>query len=154
MQKLGAVGFSLGSSAIIHAFSNFRVPDLKAVVLEGVFASSFHVGEKELLNRYGKILGRFIGYAFFTVGAQLCSLGRFRHSQPVKHVDKISPTPLMIIRGDNDPLVYAESAQAVIEAAKKPLEIWKTPAGGHTRAYKVYPEEYIKRVLGFLDSHV
>ena len=31
VQRLGAVGFSLGASAIVHAFANSRAPDLKAV---------------------------------------------------------------------------------------------------------------------------
>lgn len=149
-EKLAAVGFSLGAVATIYAAEK---QVFKAVVLEGVFSSSYDMGEALLNKRVGERLTRFFGYAFFWVGTAIWSLGKFEHSHPVEHIGKVSPTPKLIIRGKNDERVPVRSAKQMLDAASEPKEIW-IHGSGHTAAYNSYPEEYEKRVLGFLDSHV
>ena len=37
------------------------------------------------------------------------------------------------------------------EAASEPVELWGLPEGRHTAAIREQPEEYERRVVGFLD---
>jgi dipeptidyl aminopeptidase/acylaminoacyl peptidase len=148
--KLAVVGFSYGSTAAIYAATS---QIFKAVVLEGVFASSYDMGESFLLRSVGRRLTRLFGYLFFWVGAMIWTLGKFKHSYPADVIGDVSPTPVMLIRGEEDATVPSESAQKVLDAAKEPKEIWVHPSG-HTWAFDSFPEEYEKRVLGFLDSYL
>jgi fermentation-respiration switch protein FrsA (DUF1100 family) len=151
---LAAVGHSLGSGGIVYAYAGSNRPAFRAVVLEGVFSESYDVGRYMLTNRFGPLIGYLIGVSVFTVGAKLWTMGRFRHSRPIDFADRISPTPLMIIRGVNDQMVPEASARDFIEKAKMPKVVWIHPQGRHTDAYKVYPEEYKSRVLGFLNEYL
>lgn len=149
-EKLAAVGFSLGAAATIYAAES---QIFKAVVLEGVFASSYDMGEAILAKRVGTRLTVLFGYAVFWVGTAIWSLGKFRHSYPVEHIEKVSPTPVMIIRGENDRTVPAHSAKKMLDAAREPKETW-IHSSGHTWSYDSFPEEYERRVLTFLNAHL
>jgi len=148
--KIGAVGFSLGAISIIYAA---KTQLFKAVVLEGVFSNSYDMGEAILLSKVGKKLTKFIGYAFFWVGAMVWTLGKYKHTSPVDHIGQVSPTPILLIRGNNDQTVPAYSAEKMINALREPKEIWVHDSG-HTWAFDAYPTEYKKRVLGFINKYV
>jgi esterase/lipase len=151
-EKIGAIGFSLGTGAIIYAVAYEKRPIFKEIILEGVYADSHDVGEFMLINNFGNIFGKFIGHAIFTVGTELWTLGKFKHSRPVDFISKISNTQLMIIRGENDQMVPDFSARKIINGAKIPKTIWITSQSKHMNAYMVYPNEYRSRVVGFLNS--
>jgi fermentation-respiration switch protein FrsA (DUF1100 family) len=108
------------------------------------------VGKSLLYRKYGRILGAIVAEGFFTVGAFLASLGRFRDAYPVRQLASIAGIPLLIIRGQNDHMVPEASAIAFIEAAPGPKEVWYTKKGGHYNTAVEYPEEYKARVIGFL----
>lgn len=148
--RIGFVGFSLGAISGIYAAEK---QVFKAVVLEGVFSKSYEMGEAILIDRVGERFTKLFGYAFFWVGAMVWTLGRFKHSSPIDHIGKISPTPILIIRGEHDKTVPAYSAQKMIAAANMPKEIW-IHKGGHTKSFTTYPEEYEKRVLSFLNKYL
>jgi uncharacterized protein len=150
INRIGAVGFSLGAIAVIYA----SVKQLfKAVVVEGVFADSFDIGEDILINRVGKKMTKFVGYTIFWVGAMIWTLGRYKHSHPVNFISQISPTPVLLIRGENDETVPKHSAERMINALKEPKEIW-IHQGGHTKSFHEYPEMYKDIVLKFLNKHI
>jgi uncharacterized protein len=150
VEKLGAIGFSLGASAAIYAGVT---QVFKALVLEGVFADSYDVGEEILIRRFGRNMARIIGYGFFWVGTMIWTLGQYRHARPVEFIAKVSPTPVMIIRGTDDERAPSHSAQLILEAVKQPSEIW-IHKSGHTQAYTRYPKEYRQRVLDFLNTYL
>lgn len=153
LNKLGAIGFSLGSSGLIYAEAKSKTPLFKALVLEGAFADSYDVGLYMVQVKIGKVLSLAIGWFIFTVGTQLWTLGKFHHSRPADLIGRIS-TPIMIIRGQNDHISPEFSAKRLIEAVKEPKEIWITPQGGHTTTLDVYPEAYEKRVIGFFTQYL
>ena len=140
--KLGVVGFSLGTGTAIFAAALSDKPIFKAMILEGAFATSFDVGETILVNCFGKVVGKFVGRAFFTLGTQIWSLGKFKHADTAQTIAKIKGVPIMIIRGKNDALVPPESAEKLIKAANEPVEVWIHEQGRHTKAYSTYPTEY------------
>jgi fermentation-respiration switch protein FrsA (DUF1100 family) len=144
------VGFSLGASAIIYAAVN---QVFKAIVLEGIFATSYDVGFEVLSQKFGKFIARLIGDGIFTFGSLIWTLGKFWHSSPIDYIDKVSPTPVMVIRGDSDERVPSESINRFSEKIKEPKEFW-VHSGRHTNSYNQYPEEYKRRVVGFLNKYI
>lgn len=51
--------------------------------------------------------------------------------RPVEVVAGVSPTPLLIVHGDEDETVPVEEAHLLYEAAKEPKELFIVPGGGH-----------------------
>ncbi len=153
-EKIAVLGFSLGTGTAIYATAYTPNPVFKAIILEGAFANSYDVGETILISRFGFILGKLIGHAFFTFGTQIWSLGRFNHSNTAETIAKIKNIPILIIRGENDALVPQKSADKLISSANPPVEVWTHALGHHTRAYETYPKEYEKRVLTFLNKYL
>ncbi|OFW59325.1 MAG: hypothetical protein A2W01_00825 [Candidatus Solincola sediminis] len=51
--------------------------------------------------------------------------------RPLDYIEKVSPTPLLIIHGDQDEVVPAEEAGRLYEAARDPKELFTVAGGGH-----------------------
>ncbi|MBC7246849.1 MAG: alpha/beta fold hydrolase [Actinobacteria bacterium] len=51
--------------------------------------------------------------------------------RPVEVVARISPTPLLIVHGDDDDTVPVTEARLLYEAAREPKELFIVPGGGH-----------------------
>jgi pimeloyl-ACP methyl ester carboxylesterase len=159
-KKIGVLAFSLGTGAAIYAATLSKNFKFKFIVLEGVFYKSFDVGGKLLNNIFGSIIGRIIGYLFFTVGVQIWSLGKFRHSEAGKKIKEIFDIPILIIRGDNDKMVPAESANRFISNMNSNCEIWFHSKGlpeddlGHVNSIRLYPDEYKFKVLSFIRKNI
>ena len=100
-------------------------PTFKAIIFEGPFGNSYDVGKFLLQKVVGELFAYVIGYAIFWVGAMIWSLGKYKHSNPAKYIDKISPVPLLIIRGEKDEMVPYFSAMQIINNALPPKEVWR-----------------------------
>jgi len=160
MLRMGAVSFSLGTGTIVATAANQKEPLFKAIVLEGIFSSSYDVGEKILKNQFGSFGGKVVEYLFFNVGVKFWSLGKFQHFKSSQKVKQIDDTPIFIVRGNNDELVPKKSATKFISSVKNLKEVWihseSLPEDelGHVSSIKLYPNEYKKRVVGFLDANI
>jgi fermentation-respiration switch protein FrsA (DUF1100 family) len=122
-------------------------------VLEGVASSSYDVGFELLASKFGNVFAYIIGNGIFKVGSSIWTLGKFRHSSPIDCIGEVSPTPVMIIRGEDDERVPSKSFVRFMEKVKEPKVIW-VHAGHHTASYNQYPEEYGDKVLGFLNKYL
>jgi hypothetical protein len=154
IDKLGALGFSLGSGGLVYAAASSEKSIFKAIVLEGAYANSYDTGLFMLQNRFGKIVGYLIGVMFFTIGTKIMSLGKFYHSKPYKYIGDIKNTPIMIVRGENDYMVPKYSSERLINAITTTKYIWINEGGNHTDSFVIYPEEYKARVLEFLNKYL
>jgi fermentation-respiration switch protein FrsA (DUF1100 family) len=85
------------------------------------------------------------------VGASLRLGANLFRYEPVFWIGKIAPRPLMIIHGDLDQ--YCPDFEDLLAAAQ-PTEVWRLPDVGHVQASQVYPDEYRRRVIDFLDRHL
>lgn len=71
---------------------------------------------------------------------------------PLENVAKISPIPLLIIHGDQDPVVPLHHGEALFAAAREPKEMWVVPGGGHIAAllrpaYQARLAAYLERIF-------
>lgn len=58
-------------------------------------------------------------------------LDGFKTISPIKHIDKISPRPILLIHGDNDETVPVEHAVRLFDKAGTPKEMTKLAGAGH-----------------------
>lgn len=151
VDKLVALGISLGGASIMYA-SPFE-GKLKGIIWEGPWAFDECMTGYMAENRFGLILGVLIKSAL-ALGAALWAGGKPNHGYPVKYIHKISPTPILFIRGNNDLTVPDVCAKAIIDACPEPKETWFHNEGGHRKAIQYYPEEYQKRVISFFDKYL
>lgn len=70
------------------------------------------------------------------------------------HVEEISPTPLLVIHGTQDPVIGYEMGQRLFEQAKEPKEFVTVPNGGHGNIYYIDNGIYRQDLLRFLDKNL
>ena len=63
---------------------------------------------------------------------------------PHEAVERIAPTPLLIVHGDADAFFPLEHAHQLFEAAREPKELWIEPGYGH--AESAATPDLIKRI--------
>ena len=149
VRRIALVGFSLG--AMVSILSAPVCPQADAVVADGAPArirSALTVWglEHHLPLWFASLL------AWMAVcGASLRLGANLFHYEPVRWIGQIAPRPLMIVHGDLDQ--YCPDFQDLLAAAH-PTELWRVPDVGHVQASQVYPEEYRRRVVAFLDRHL
>lgn len=75
--------------------------------------------------------------------------------RPELAVARLTSGHLLVIHGDQDSAVPVGHARRLEQAAHPgSAEIWIVPGTGHIQAYAQRPEEYIDRVVAFLDAHL
>jgi len=133
-------GKSLGGAVAVYMVANSPLKNhVKALVLESTF-SSYRMIARE------KISGSIVGWPF---QYPLSFLVNDRYS-PVKYIGKISPIPVLILHGTEDPIVPVEQGRALFEAAREPKQYWELPGLGHVKSWT--DEATRKRLLAYLAS--
>lgn len=131
-------GKSLGGAVAVYTVANSPERDrVKAVVLESVF-SSYRMIARE------KIAGSIVGWPF---QYPLSFLVSDRYS-PADHIKKISPIPVLILHGREDPIVPAGHGRLLFAAAREPKQYWELPGLGHVKSWT--DESTRKRLLSYL----
>jgi fermentation-respiration switch protein FrsA (DUF1100 family) len=54
---------------------------------------------------------------------------------PIKFIGRVSPVPLVIIQGTEDPVVPSSHGKKLFESAGEPKEFWEASAPGHIRSF-------------------
>lgn len=118
-------GQSLGGNIALYTASQNqgKIP-MCLVAVESTFKSYKKVGQRLLAGRWWTWPLQWI--PFVTVGESYSATDR---------IDKISPTPLLVIHGDADRVVPIANGEDVFKAAQDPKEFWKVPQGLHIRAF-------------------
>lgn len=119
-------GQSLGGSAAIYAVAHEpRRERLGAVVTEGAFSSYKRIA-REKLNQL------WLTWPFQYPFSWLLFSDRYA---AVDSVAQVAPVPLLIVNGENDPVVSPSHARRLYDAARGPRELWIVPGGGHVDAF-------------------
>ncbi len=146
-QRIGMLGESMGAVAAIRAAA--RLPDIKAVVV----ASPYPTIEEGISNVW-----RGTGWPAFPFVPLQTLFGRWQTGldladlRPLDEVAAISPRPILILAGGQDPITGPDAGQRYYAAAGEPKELWFEPNLGHLDFLQVYPAEYERRVVSFFDK--
>lgn len=149
--RLGVVGMSMGGEeAIGAAGADARV---RAVVAEG--ATHRVADDKAYLSAYGwrGDLQRRIDWGTYAVAELLSPAprpGTLGEAVAGSQADGTPTSFLLVTAGEVE--TEGLAADLLEEAAPSAVETWTVPGAGHTGGLRTEPEDWARRVLGFLDA--
>ena len=152
VRRVGLLGFSMGAVVAMAAAGD--LPNVAAVVADCGFAElqsvvAFGARARGVPAFLSGIVGWLVVLlASLRLGAPLWT------SDPIRHVGRISPRPLLLIQAGRDAYVPAGDALRLYAAAGEPKELWSVPEAEHRAVDRVRKEEYMERVLGFFDRRL
>lgn len=145
--RVGVIGTSMGAVASILAAA--RDPAIDVVIAENPYSSATDVlGDADLFDRLPRWYRQLV--AFF---ARL-EFDVLDEPDAIDVVDRISPRPLLLMHGTEDRAVAVWQSEALFQKAGDPKELWILEGAEHTGLVNRAPEEYERRVVGFLDRHL
>jgi fermentation-respiration switch protein FrsA (DUF1100 family) len=152
---VGLLGFSMGGAVALRVAADDDTGLVKAVVSDGGFAhlrsaiAGFFVADLGLPPGVGRLLGRFAVWAAgLRVGVPLSE------ADPLPHVARVAPRPILFIHGAHDPFAPLADQDALFDAARQPKTLWRVSDAGHRNADTLHPAEYQQRVVGFFKQHL
>jgi pimeloyl-ACP methyl ester carboxylesterase len=147
-ERLGLLGFSMGGVVAILTAPGFE--SVRAVVVDGVFGRITEPivgwGARRGLPAW---LGRFLGWLTVATTSLRLRVNLFRE-QPIHWAGKMR-APVFIIHAAEDRYVSWDHLQELIAATPGPKEVWLAEGAGHREVDQRFPQEYLKRVLGFFE---
>ena len=135
-QRVATVGFSMGGSVVL------RQAALRGGVDAVISVSSpgrwFYRGTVAM-RRVHLAAERRLGRAFskYALNTRISPEGWPTPDPmpPAEAAARISPTPLLIVHGDQDIYFPPDHAQALYDAAREPKELWLIPGFGHAERH-------------------
>ena len=139
--RIAIYGQSLGGALAIYyvAHTAYR-PYIRMLVVESAFASYQEITTEKLASFWLTWPIQWISR--ITVDDEY---------SPLPVVGMIAPIPLLIIHGDQDPIVPVDHSRKLYEAAHEPKELWIVPGGVHDDAMR--RPEFRSRFVNYLNAH-
>ena len=138
--RVALFGQSLGGSIAITALA--RSPHKRrfaALIVEGAFSG------------YRSIAREALARTWLTWPLQWpLSFAVDDEYQPIEAIARISPVPVLIVQGEEDPVVPVSHAEALYAAAREPKSLWLVPRAGHIDVFR-WPQ-YRDRLLEYLQQ--
>jgi len=150
VRRIGLLGFSMGAVVAMAAAGD--LPNVAAVVADCGFAElrsvvAFGARARGIPPFLSGIVGRLV-----VLLASLRLAAPLWTADPIRHVRRISPRPLLLIQAGRDAYVPVRDGLRLYAAADEPKELWSVPEAEHRAVDKVRKEEYMERVLGFFEQ--
>ena len=130
--RLVSYGHSLGGAQSVTALGESPVRGLRAIVIDGAFASYLAMA---------RIVGGQLGASLVT-----------DELAPMDFVEKLAPTPLLVVHGSNDEVVPIAQARQLFEAASQPKTFFEVKSGRHGTALSEDGGAYRKKMIAWLDA--
>jgi fermentation-respiration switch protein FrsA (DUF1100 family) len=152
MRQIGLLGFSMGG--VVAMLVTPLCPEVRAVISDGGFAR-LTTALREGIHERGIPRGLCSSLAWLAVTITSLRVGAnlFRF-QPVDWVGKISPRPILFIHGEHDPYLPMIEFRELTRAAAEPKQVWSVSQAGHRNVDDWFPEQYLARVIRFLDQYL
>ncbi|QDK47526.1 phospholipase [Bdellovibrio sp. ZAP7] len=132
-------GQSLGG--IVAMQTAMKIKDqhaIRNIVVDGSFSSYQKMGKRVLSRSYWTWLFQPLSYVLLS------------DAQSPEPIDRFPPIPLLIIHGENDPVIEVESSREMYEAARDPKELWIVRNGHHGDLFEVNNRELRQKFLNYL----
>jgi hypothetical protein len=136
-KSLVVLGQSLGGACALAALGETDPRQVRAVAVESTFYSYREVAREHLKAHWTT---RLFSWPLATWGVT------DEHS-PSLTLDRIAPTPLLVIHGDADPLVPFSQGQRLYDQAGQPKTFIRIPGGRHCGALMGYLHGYTYRKI-------
>ncbi|MBI3088085.1 MAG: alpha/beta hydrolase [Candidatus Omnitrophica bacterium] len=144
----GVFGVSMGGAvAVMVAAEDERIG---AVAIDSMYSDL-----EASINHHIKLLYRLprIPFGWFVASAYRLRFGVWpRQMSPLQAIGRISPRPVFLIHGGTDPRMPLTEAQALLEAAQSPKDLWVIQGTEHLATYASAPDVYLARLVQFFNS--
>ena len=129
-KRIISFGHSMGGAKSVTALAEARPAGLRAVVVDGTFAS------------YQTMARVFAGQLGANVATDAWS--------PIAHVNDLAPVPLLVVHGTDDEVVPFEQGRLLYERAAQPKSLFRVEDGRHGDSLARRGGEYRAKVLEWL----
>jgi pimeloyl-ACP methyl ester carboxylesterase len=149
IDKVGLIGFSMGGAiALATAPSS---PTVVGVISDCAFANLRTVVTQAAINRgYPVWTSVPLGWLVVALACLRLRVNLFA-ADPIHWVQHISPRPLLIMHGGQDPDAPVDQARRLFDAAREPKQLWIVPTAGHRKIEEIARDEYRQRLVEFFD---
>ena len=130
--RLISYGHSLGGAQSVTALGESMVKGLRAVVIDGAFAS---------YQTMASVFGGQLGASLVT-----------DELSPKDYVKKLSPIPLLVVHGTKDEVVPISQGKQLYESAGRPKTLFEVKSGRHGTALSDDNGAYRKKMIVWLDA--
>jgi fermentation-respiration switch protein FrsA (DUF1100 family) len=130
--RLISYGHSLGGAKSVAALGESPVKGLRAVVIDGAFAS---------YQAMARIIGGRLGESLVT-----------DELAPKDFVGKLSPVPLLVVHGAHDEVVPVSQGLELFKTARQPKTLFEVEDGRHGDSLSRDQGAFRKRMLVWLDN--
>lgn len=145
-----ALGISMGAAAVCYAAEHSR--NCAALVLESCYYDIASAFANRLRNGYPPWYQRLSRGVIWVTERRLgLRLGQL---SPAEHVERLAPTPVLLLTGTEDRHATPEETQRLFERCRDPKELWLVPGATHKDVVEVGGQSYQRRVLDFLANRV
>ena len=136
--RVAVLGQSIGGAVAIHTVATSpHKAGIRAVIVEGTFTGFRSIAREK------------IGGLFLTWPLQYPLSWLFTDDYgPLEWISQVSPVPLLILQGMEDPIIPAQHGRLLYEAARQPKTLWQTLSPGHIQSFA--DTELRARVANFL----
>jgi len=145
-----ALGISMGAAAACFAAES--TPIFQAYILESVYHDLTSAFQQRIGCGYPSWIARFSrGVVWVTerrLGMEIDEVA------PAAFVPKLSPRPVLLLTGSDDPHATPEDVGRLFDRCADPREFHLIAGAGHIDVDTVGGERYQELVLGFLDRHL
>jgi len=140
--KIVVLGQSIGGAIAVYTVAHSQHKDrIAALVIESAF-SSYRLIAREKLGQF------FLTWPF---QYPLSFLFPDAYS-PVRWIKQVSPVPVLILHGEEDPVVPLHHGQLLYDSAVQPKELWRTAPQGHVRSFA--DERVREGLVRYLDAQL
>jgi len=168
-KKVVLIGTSVGAYSSILATTKLPAELVAGVIAENPFTNIrdnvngivLNLACRRVVCRCGE---RFVQCAWplrklmeqavwLLVGRALGKEAHMSSHDALQVIERIKQ-PILFMHGDNDHLIHHDHSHALYEAASEPKDVWIAPDADHCALINIHPDEYERRVLGFLQKCV
>jgi alpha-beta hydrolase superfamily lysophospholipase len=147
--RLACLGVSQGGATILLAAG--RLDSIDCVIVESTYDRIENAIDRRFRHRLA-IPGSIGGALMIPIAERRLGISASRIS-PIDSLRSLH-APILVISGENDTRTTADDTRNLFAAANDPKELWLIPGADHENLYDYAPEEYSRRVLGFLAKHL
>ncbi len=135
---IAVFGQSLGGNISLYTVARYQKElPVCQVTVDSTFLSYRKVAQSVMASNKVTWLFQWVPYLTLT-----------NYKSASENIDKISPTPLIVIHGNKDRHVSFENGEQVFKAALEPKEFWPLPQGQHIDSFTgPHKEEMQKKYL-------
>jgi len=130
--RIVSYGHSLGGAQSVTALGETPVKGLRAIIIDGAFAS---------YQAMARLIGGQLGASLVT-----------DELSPKDFIEKLTPTPLLVVHGTRDEVVPFSQGRQLFETAAEPKTLFEVKSGRHGTALSENDGAYRKKMIEWLDE--